>query len=109
MKPYIVALAVGMVVGLLYGALNVRSPAPPIVALLGLLGMLLGEQIVPIVKQVGSGQGATPSTVAAGCAEHMFGSLPGRPKVLPPRCTDIAGGPTGPDCVSLTDDRRPTL
>lgn len=50
MKPYIIALAVGVLVGLLYGALNVRSPAPPYVALVGLLGILLGEQAVPVMK-----------------------------------------------------------
>ncbi len=50
MKPYLIALAVGLLVGLLYGVLNVRSPAPPYVALVGLLGILLGEQAVPVVK-----------------------------------------------------------
>ena len=29
----------------LYGVIRVKSPAPPIVALLGLLGMVLGEQL----------------------------------------------------------------
>jgi XapX domain-containing protein len=32
-------------VGVLYGLIRVKSPAPPIVALLGLLGMVLGEQL----------------------------------------------------------------
>ena len=44
MKPFLVALIVGLAVGAFYGLLNVRSPAPPYVALLGLLGILLGEQ-----------------------------------------------------------------
>lgn len=44
MKPYLISLAVGLGVGLVYSALGVRSPAPPIVALVGLLGMLIGEQ-----------------------------------------------------------------
>lgn len=44
MKPYLISLAVGLGVGLLYSVLGVRSPAPPVVALLGLLGMLIGEQ-----------------------------------------------------------------
>jgi XapX domain-containing protein len=30
----------------------VRSPAPPVVALVGLLGMLAGEQIVPVAKRL---------------------------------------------------------
>ena len=44
MKPYLIALAVGLLVGGLYSLLGVRSPAPPAVALIGLLGMLIGEQ-----------------------------------------------------------------
>lgn len=43
MKPYLISLAVGLGVGLLYSVLGVRSPAPPGIALLGLLGMLIGE------------------------------------------------------------------
>ena len=51
MKPYFISLAVGVLVGVIYGLLNVRSPAPPIVALIGLFGMLAGEQIVGVAKQ----------------------------------------------------------
>lgn len=51
MKMYMISLTVGILAGLLYGVLNVRSPAPPVAALIGLLGMLLGEQIVPYGKQ----------------------------------------------------------
>lgn len=51
MKTLIVALAVGLLVGGLYGLLNVRSPAPPYVALLGLLGILLGEQGVQHLRE----------------------------------------------------------
>ena len=45
MRPLFVSFAVGLGVGVLYGLLRVKSPAPPIVALLGLLGMVIGEQI----------------------------------------------------------------
>jgi XapX domain-containing protein len=45
MKPMLISLAVGLFVGLLYGLIRVKSPAPPIIALLGLLGMVVGEQI----------------------------------------------------------------
>jgi len=44
MKGLLISFAVGLVVGVLYGVIRVKSPAPPIVALLGLLGMVLGEQ-----------------------------------------------------------------
>ncbi|QPH54816.1 DUF1427 family protein [Pontivivens ytuae] len=45
-KPYAISLAVGLLVGGLYALLNTRSPAPPVIALLGLLGMLAGESLV---------------------------------------------------------------
>jgi XapX domain-containing protein len=44
MKPMLISFAVGLFVGLLYGIIRVKSPAPPIIALLGLLGMVIGEQ-----------------------------------------------------------------
>jgi XapX domain-containing protein len=34
-----------------YSLLHVRSPAPPVIALIGLLGMLAGEQIVPLASR----------------------------------------------------------
>ena len=45
MKVLVVSFVVGLGVGALYGLIRVKSPAPPIVALLGLLGMVLGEQL----------------------------------------------------------------
>ena len=45
MKVFLLSFAVGLGVGVLYGLIRVKSPAPPIVALLGLLGMVLGEQL----------------------------------------------------------------
>jgi XapX domain-containing protein len=45
MKVLFLSLVFGLGVGVLYGLLRVKSPAPPIVALLGLLGMVLGEQL----------------------------------------------------------------
>jgi XapX domain-containing protein len=44
MKLLFLSFLVGLGVGVLYGLIRVKSPAPPIVALLGLLGMVLGEQ-----------------------------------------------------------------
>jgi XapX domain-containing protein len=52
---YLISLAIGVAVGLLYGALDFRSPAPPAVALVGLTGMLLGEKIWPMGKQLFAG------------------------------------------------------
>jgi XapX domain-containing protein len=48
MKVYVVSLGAGVLVGLIYSLLNVRSPAPPMVALVGLFGILVGEQLLPV-------------------------------------------------------------
>lgn len=45
MKILFISFVVGLGVGVLYGLIRVKSPAPPIVALLGLLGMVLGERL----------------------------------------------------------------
>jgi XapX domain-containing protein len=50
MRVYAISLVIGLCVGGLYGLLGVRSPAPPVVALVGLLGILLGEQLVPWIR-----------------------------------------------------------
>jgi XapX domain-containing protein len=78
MKPYLLALGAGLLVGLIYSLLNVRSPAPPLVALVGLLGILVGEQVLPVGKQLLAG---TPLAVAwsrASAHQHVLGPLPGR-------------------------------
>jgi XapX domain-containing protein len=78
MKPYLIALSVGVLVGIIYGALNMRSPAPPIIALVGLFGILLGEQIVPVAKRLLDGHGLSLVLIRQQCGEHVFGSLPTR-------------------------------
>ena len=44
--PFVLSALVGLGVGVAYGLVGVRSPAPPVIALLGLLGMLMGEPAV---------------------------------------------------------------
>ena len=46
MIGYLVSLLMGLAVGAAYGLVHVRSPAPPLIALVGLLGMVLGEQAI---------------------------------------------------------------
>jgi len=79
MRMYVVALAAGVLVGVLYGLMGVRSPAPPVVALVGLLGILVGEQVVPIAKRMVAGQPIDASWVRADCVPHIFGQLPTNP------------------------------
>jgi XapX domain-containing protein len=81
MKLYLVSLGAGVLVGVIYSVLNVRSPAPPLVALVGLLGMLAGEQIIPVSKQVLSGAAFRVAWQQASCSAHIFGTLPGRKQV----------------------------
>ena len=45
MKGLFLSFAVGLGVGVIYALVRVKSPAPPIIALLGLLGMVIGEQL----------------------------------------------------------------
>ncbi|KAA5974217.1 MULTISPECIES: DUF1427 family protein [unclassified Pantoea] len=49
MNPFLLSLAAGSVIGVLYGLLKVRSPAPPAIALVGLLGMLLGGALIDAI------------------------------------------------------------
>jgi XapX domain-containing protein len=51
-KGYLVSLAVGVLVGLIYSVIDVRSPAPPTIALVGLLGMLAGEHLISFARHV---------------------------------------------------------
>ncbi|HEY0506030.1 MAG TPA: DUF1427 family protein [Lysobacter sp.] len=76
MKLYLVSLAVGVLVGVIYGLLNVRSPAPPVVALVGLLGILLGEQLVPLAKRVIAREPVSAAWVRGQCGSHVMGELP---------------------------------
>ena len=78
MKVYVLSLGAGLLVGVIYSLLNVRSPAPPLVALVGLLGILIGEQVIPFTKQVMAGYDLSAAWHEAKCAPHMFGMLPGR-------------------------------
>ena len=51
MIGHLVSLVMGLAVGAAYGLVHVRSPGPPLIALIGLLGMVLGEQAVEMAKR----------------------------------------------------------
>jgi len=78
MKVYLVSFGAGLLVGVVYSLLNVRSPAPPVVALIGLLGILLGEQILPVGRQMIAGTSMRTAWQHMRCAQHVFGAMPGR-------------------------------
>lgn len=82
MKAYLVAAAVGLLVGVIYALFNVRSPAPPVIALVGLLGILVGEQLPPLVKHLLQDEATTPKVWLQNQVKpHMFGQLPQCPAV----------------------------
>ena len=76
MKPYVLSLAVGLLVGVIYALFNVRSPAPPVIALVGLLGILAGEQIPPLVRHLLDRAPSATSWLHQQVKPHMFGELP---------------------------------
>ena len=78
MKIYILSIAAGIVVGVIYSLMGVRSPAPPLVALVGLLGILVGEQVIPVGKQLLSGTTFKSACAETRATEHVLGPLPGR-------------------------------
>ncbi|WP_269715355.1 DUF1427 family protein [Caulobacter sp. NIBR2454] len=73
MKIYLVSLGAGLLVGVIYSLLHVRSPAPPAIALIGLLGILLGEQMLPIAKRVACGREVV-GFLRSECAERVLGT-----------------------------------
>ncbi|AOK16366.1 XapX domain protein [Burkholderia cepacia] len=50
MESYLLSLGAGMLVGVMYSVVKVRSPAPPLIALVGLAGMLIGAQAIAPVR-----------------------------------------------------------
>jgi XapX domain-containing protein len=77
MRMYLLSLGAGVIAGIIYSLLDISSPAPPLVALVGLLGILAGEQIVPVVKRMRGGSILSAAWRDSGCTSHMFGTLPG--------------------------------
>jgi XapX domain-containing protein len=78
MRLYLASLGAGLLVGVVYSLLNVRSPAPPAIALVGLLGILVGEQLVPLGRRILAGDTPGLSMLRQESGQHLFGHLPGR-------------------------------
>lgn len=75
MKPYLLSLGGGLGVGVLYSLIGVRSPAPPVIALLG-LGILAGEQAVPLAHRRIADEPAEHTL--KGWSRRVFGRQPFR-------------------------------
>ena len=78
MRTYLLSLGAGLLVGIVYSLLNVRSPAPPVVALVGLLGILVGEQVIPMARHMLQGSHVAAAWHESYGTPHIFGLLPGR-------------------------------
>jgi len=76
MKPYLLSLAAGLLVGIFYGIIHTRSPAPPVIALAGLLGILGGEQIPPLVRHLVDRPASMTAWISHQVKPHIFGRLP---------------------------------
>ena len=83
MKVYVLSLGAGLLVGVIYSLLNIRSPAPPVVALVGLFGILLGEQVVPMAKRLIAGHPIHLSWVKSESVPHVFGHMPKASAAVP--------------------------
>lgn len=79
MKVYLISLGAGILVGVIYSLLGVRSPAPPAIALIGLLGMLIGEQVLPPVKRMMAGEAVTMAWFRQECVSKISGAPPKEP------------------------------
>ena len=65
-----------MRVGVIYALLRVRSPAAPANTLIGLLEMLIGEQVVPTVKLLTCVQAGPVSGMATPMSRIYFAHWP---------------------------------
>ena len=79
MKAYLISLGLGLFVGVIYGLSGVRSPAPPLIALAGLLGILLGEQAVPLARHLLAGHSPAVAWMKTDSGAKALGRLPGDP------------------------------
>jgi XapX domain-containing protein len=73
-----VSLGAGLLVGVLYSVLNVRSPAPPLVALVDFLGTPVDKRIFPVGMHMLARAPVSAAWKQSRSTLHIFGMLPGR-------------------------------
>lgn len=83
LKSYLISLLVGFLAGIIYGTLAIHSPAPPVIALLGLFGMLVGEQIIPLCRRLLTRQPVTMAWFRHECVPKISGTPPPEGKKYP--------------------------
>lgn len=83
LKSYVVSLAVGLLAGVIYGVMQVHSPAPPVIALLGLFGMLVGEQLIPLGRRLLRREPVTLAWFRQECVPKISGTPPPEGKDQP--------------------------
>lgn len=66
MRDYWISFAAGII-----------PPAPPVIALVGLLS-IAGEQVIPAVKRLIADHAVDATWIRSECVPHVFGSLPTR-------------------------------
>ncbi|RZL32826.1 MAG: DUF1427 family protein [Rubrivivax sp.] len=73
MKLYLLSVAAGLAVGAIYALLHVKSPAPPAVALLGLLGIATGEQLGTLALRMLNGEQVSVTWFKQTCVPKITG------------------------------------
>ncbi|MFG6489258.1 XapX domain-containing protein [Roseateles sp. BYS78W] len=73
MKLYLLSVAAGLLVGVIYALLHVKSPAPPAVALLGLLGIATGEQLGTMAQRLLNGEHVSVAWFKQTCVPKITG------------------------------------
>jgi XapX domain-containing protein len=48
----VLALCTGVAVGIVFGLVKLPSPAPPLLGLIGLIGMFAGQRLVPYIASL---------------------------------------------------------
>ncbi|MBR8000674.1 DUF1427 family protein [Burkholderia vietnamiensis] len=68
MKPSVFSLLAGV----LYGAIELNSPAPPRFALTGLLGLLAGERLLSVARRMPAGCRPSAARRDATCSQRTL-------------------------------------
>ena len=76
LKSCMLYLTGGLLAGVIYALVNVNSPAPPTIARVGLFGMLVGGQVIPLAKRLLRRQPVTLKWFRHECVPKISGTPP---------------------------------